>query len=118
MHHLFPLQPFIAETLRTAGPTELRGYLRYLGILFPFALNFSPIGVSGPAPCGFVWQAPQDSFVSAANCAVAAAGRETANEIAPAIVSTEAVAQVRAYHRLCRAFIILVILCWGGVIHE
>lgn len=47
---------------------------RYGGILFPFALNFSPNAVSSPPPLGLVWQTAQDLCVSAANLGVAEAG--------------------------------------------
>jgi hypothetical protein len=78
----------------------------YVGILLPFALNFSPNGVSAPLPLGFVWQAPHDCFVSVANCAVAAAGREIINEVAPATTSTAAVLQVMTNHCFLGIFII------------
>ena len=68
----------------------------YFGILFPFALNFSPSGVSAPPPFGSVWQSAQDFPVSLANCAVASAGAETIKDEAIAITAAAAVPQARA----------------------
>src|ERR1700685_1738373 len=82
----------------------------YLGILLPFALNFSPNGVSAPPPWGFVWQAPHACFVSVANCAVAAAGREIMSEVAPATTSTAAALQVMPNHCFSCVFIIALVL--------
>jgi hypothetical protein len=82
----------------------------YLGILLPFALNFSPNGVSAPPPWGFVWQAPHACFVSVANCAVAAAGREIISEVAPTTTSTAAALQVMTNHCFLCIFIIPLVL--------
>ncbi|MGC2826917.1 MAG: hypothetical protein WA322_22270 [Pseudolabrys sp.] len=55
--------------------------------MLPFALNFSPAGLSLPPPAGFAWQYPQGLPVCWAKFAVALAGLETVTDNAPATKS-------------------------------
>ena len=84
---------------------------RYFGSLLPFALKFSPSGVSAPPPAGLVWQSPQLFPVSLANCGVAAAGRARSKEAA--LTSANMVAMLHARTSVIFAFTFIVGLSSG-----
>jgi hypothetical protein len=98
-----------------ASSCEAQRAERYFGSLLPLALNFSPSGVSAPPPAGLVWQSPQAFPVSLANCAVAAAGRETSKEAAPASANMAAVLHAMTSAIFAFTFIVGLSNCDEGV---
>jgi hypothetical protein len=77
------------------------------GNLLPFALNASPKGVSFPPPVALSWHCPQTFPVSAANLAVASAGRELMKQAVPAIKINAAVLKTTKSGFLASTFIVI-----------